>query len=79
MERHIFTYNPSLTAFYYPVDREDLTFDINKVWEGARNDERMMVRDRANTTIVLERMEQYVYSALVSAEVAFGFSNSFKL
>ncbi|GAA6060575.1 hypothetical protein JCM10212_006810 [Sporobolomyces blumeae] len=80
MERFIYTNKDDLTPFYYPVEKEEVLFDRSVIPEwGNPEDDYMVYRNWANLTVNLERMERYVLSALINAEVANGWQKSFAL
>lgn len=81
MERYIFTYQPSLTSFYYPIEYSDLSWDDSKIFPLFLKPEHhaLKIRDWTNVTISLERMEKYVLAALLTTEGNMGWEGSFTL
>lgn len=77
--RSSMTWQSDVTPYYYPLEYSDLTLDRNAVPPQFRDNEQEVMRSWANVTINLPRMDRYVFTALLQAEVAFGFANSFDM
>ena len=62
MERHIYTYQSDVTPLYYPLEYSDLSWDPAKVPANviADPDKSTLMRDYANVTISMSRMDRYV-------------------
>ncbi|KAK4047101.1 hypothetical protein OIO90_006303 [Microbotryomycetes sp. JL221] len=78
MEKYVFTQMSHLSSYYYTVEKKDVSYDIEDVWWGDRENEWIIYRNYADVTINLRRMEDYVLAALAQAEVALDLRDSFK-
>ncbi|KAM0790426.1 hypothetical protein ACM66B_003307 [Microbotryomycetes sp. NB124-2] len=78
MDMYIFTQMSDLTPFTYTVEKKDVSYDIEKVWAGDRDNEWILYRNYADVTVYLERMQSYVLAAIAHAEVAFQLRDSFR-
>lgn len=62
MEIASFTYNPNLTPYHYPLEYSDLSLNRSLVPKETLGNEYEIMRNWANVTISLPRMERYVYA-----------------
>ncbi|GJN94338.1 hypothetical protein Rhopal_007412-T1 [Rhodotorula paludigena] len=80
MERFIYTYNDNVMPFYYPVEKRDLHLDRSKLPDWVdQKDEYEVWRNWPDVTVDVKRMERYVFSALLHAEVSYGWHDSFRM
>lgn len=80
MERHIYSSVSTLSALYYPLEFEDLSYDLEMVPEDHQDlDSIEFWRSWVDVTVNLERMEEHVLSALLQTESSMGLRDSFRL
>lgn len=66
MERHIYTWQSDITPLYYPLELGDLSLNNPKIPPSVLADSNKvnLMRDWADVTISMERMEAYVQAGV---------------
>lgn len=64
MERHIYTWQSDITGFQYPLEYEDLSWDLAKILKHILGRPSEIMRSWVNVTVNLQRMEAYVLAGV---------------
>lgn len=60
MERHIYSWMSDMIPYYYPLERSDLSWNLDAIPPAIHDNESELMRSWVNVTINLDRMERYV-------------------